>query len=106
MTAGFCSPARFEKQAPKPSIERTSSDTRHRIASGRALTAPVRGHPIGLISISDGTGIGFGQRLTHATAASLIAAKRASRSGLDLTKIMNFMFGSGVDVASVCPVVN
>jgi hypothetical protein len=44
MTAGFCSPARFEKQAPKPSIERTSSDTRHRIASGRALSAPVRGY--------------------------------------------------------------
>ena len=37
---------------------------------------------------------------------SLIAAKLASRSGLDLTKIMNFMFGSGVDVASVCHVVN
>jgi len=37
---------------------------------------------------------------------SLITAKRASRSGLDLTKIMNFMFGSGVDVASVCHVVN
>jgi hypothetical protein len=26
---------------------------------------------IGLISISDGMGIGFGQRLTHATASSM-----------------------------------
>ena len=71
MTAGFCSPARFEKQAPNPSIERTSSGTRHRIASGRALRAPVRGYQIvGLTSLSDGTGIGFVQRLTHATASS------------------------------------
>jgi hypothetical protein len=53
---------------------------------------------IGRISISDGSGIGLGQRLTQATASSrlgsLIASRRFSRLGFDLTKIMNFMLGS------------